>query len=324
MATHGTLRVAHHLSPRGLSRGSNTGSVRKPKLACSSSESAHTRKFGFSKGVQTYFCNDCHTKFTGTDTLAHGRVSPSFIANALREYLCGMSYHEIERNIDEQTDTDISHTAVMKWVQHDTSEAIRQTKDLHPKVGGTWIADEASYIKTDVKTKDPKGVLFWDIMSTDAGFLLASRMTTSPESSRTPEHSWSWPRSRAGKTPKDVVTDKLASYIDGIELAYGGDAKHRQGGPFDLEDSTSLIERFHNTLKDRTKVMRDLRDKNTLKRFTDGWLVHYNFYKPHMALDDKPPAEVAGLQYENHSWADVVGYKKAPLVQTLKPNTESA
>ena len=124
---------------------------------------------------------------------------------------------------------------------------------------------------------------------------------------------------RAGKSPKVVITDKLASYIDGIELAFGRDTKHRQGGPFDVENSTSLIERFHNTLKDRTKVMRDLRDKDTLKRFTDGWLVHYNFFRKNMALDDRTPAEVAGLNHECQDWADVVGHEKTPLVQTLKP-----
>jgi transposase-like protein len=127
---------------------------------------------------------------------------------------------------------------------------------------------------------------------------------------------------RAGKTPKVVVTDKLGAYIGGIELAFGADTKHNQGSPFHTKHSTSLIERFHGTLKDRTKVMRDLRDKETLKRFADGWLVHYNFFRPNMALDNRPPAEVAGLKYESHNWADIVGYKKAPIVQTLEPENK--
>ena len=117
-----------------------------------------------------------------------------------------------------------------------------------------------------------------------------------------------------------MITDKLASYIDGIELAFGSDTKHKRGSPFSVnDDNTALIERFHNTLKSRTKVMRDLRDKNTLKRFTDGWLVYYNYFRPNMALNNRPPAEVAGLNYECRSWADVVGYEKTPIVQTLKP-----
>ncbi len=288
-----------------------------PKVVCKYCNGQHTRKYGLYKNVQNYFCDDCHRKFIGTDALIGGRVSPSFIVNALNEYYSGMSYHEIEHSIEHQTDSDISHTAVIKWINKFTNKAVKQTKDLHPKVGNVWIADE-TYIQTDVKTSDPKGVVFWDIIDAKTRFLLASRVTTT-RNKQDARILMELAAKRAGKTPSIVVTDKLAAYIDGIELAFGSDTKHHQGSPFNVEKNTSLIERFHNTLKDRTKVMRDLKDKNTLKRFTDGWLVHYNFFRPNMALGNKPPAEAAGLKYESHDWADVVGYKKAPIVQTLEP-----
>jgi putative transposase len=293
--------------------------INKPKVVCKFCGGSHTRKFGVSKGIQTYFCNDCRRKFVGTDALAHGRVSPSFIASALQEYYDGMSFHKIEYNIDQQTTGDISHTAVIKWVNKYANKAIQETKDLHPKVGNTWIADE-TYIKTDVKTTDLKGVVFWDIIDADTRFLLASRITTT-RSTQDARQLMESAAKRANKGPTSVVTDKLAAYIDGVELAFGSDARHRQGSPFNIEHSTALIERFHNTLKDRTKVMRDLRDKHTLKRFTDGWLVYYNFFRPNMALGNKTPAEAAGLKYENHNWADVVGVKKVPIAQILKPET---
>jgi len=289
----------------------------EPKVVCKFCGGRHTRKYGFSKSIQAYFCNDCRRKFIGTDALAHGRVSPYFIANALHEFYGGMSFHEIEHNIDQQTSGDISHTAVIKWVNKYTNKAIRETKDLHPKVGDIWVADE-TYIKTDVKTTDPKGVIFWDIIDADTRFLLASRITTT-RSTQDAKQLMELAAKRANKTPKAVITDKLAAYIDGIELAFGSDARHRQGSPFNVEHSTALIERFHNTLKSRTKVMRDLRDKSTLKRFTDGYLVHYNFFRRNMALGNKTPAEVAGLEYKNHSWSDVVGVKKVPIAKILKP-----
>jgi len=291
--------------------------VGKPKVVCKFCGGQHTRKYGFSKGIQSYFCNDCRTKFSGTDALAHGKVSPSFIAGALEEYYGGMSFHEIEHKIDQQTTGDISHTAVIKWVNKYTNQAIRETQDLHPQVGSVWVADE-TYIQTDIKTKDPKGVIFWDIIDAKTRFLLASRIT-STRSTQDARQLMELAARRAGKAPKAVITDKLAAYIDGIELAFGSDARHRKGGPFDIEHSTALIERFHNTLKDRTKVMRDLRDKGTLKRFTDGYLVHYNFFRPNMALGNKTPAEVAGLKYDNHSGTDVGGVGNVPIARILKP-----
>jgi transposase-like protein len=324
---HGTVSASsgRHLpshSTLDIVRDSSRQTINKPKVICKFCGSSHTRKFGFSKGVQAYFCNDCQRKFVGTDALAHGRVSPSFIASALNDYYDGLSFHNIEHKIDKQTDAGISHTAVIKWVNKYTNEAIRQTKDLHPKVGNVWIADE-TYIKTDAKTKDPKGVVFWDIIDADTRFLLASRITTT-RSTQDAKQLMELAAQRANKTPTAVITDKLAAYIDGIELAFGSDARHRQGSPFNVEHNTSLIERFHNTLKDRTKVMRDLRDRHTLKRFTDGYLVHYNFFRPNMALNNKTPAEAAGLAYQNHSWTDVVGVKKVPIAQILKPEIISA
>ena len=63
---------------------------------------------------------------------------------------------------------------------------------------------------------------------------------------------------RAGKTPKIVRTDKLLSYVSGIEEAFGADTKHVQSGPFKFQDSgesTAEIERFHKTLEQRTKQL---------------------------------------------------------------------
>ena len=57
-----------------------------------------------------------------------------------------------------------------------------------------------------------------------------------------------------------------------------------------------------------------------MKRFTDGWLVHYNFFRPNMALKNKAPVEVAGLKYECQNWADVIGYNKEPIVKVLSPS----
>jgi len=248
--------------------------------------------------------------------LPRHRVSASFIANALQEYYSGMSLHDIEENIENLTDGDISHVAVNKWINKFTNKAIHATKDLHPKVGNTWIADE-TYIQTDIKGTDPKGVVFWDIIDAKTRFLLASRITTT-RSTQDARQLMELAQKRAGKTPKVVVTDGLRAYIDGIELAYGADTFHQQGNPFKLRSSganTALIERFHNSLKEREKVMRDLKDKHTLKRFADGWLVYYNFFRPHMSLNELPPAQVAGLEYDWHSWADVVEYKKEPIVR---------
>lgn len=121
---------------------------------------------------------------------------------------------------------------------------------------------------------------------------------------------------RVGKLPRAVVTDKLAAYLDGIELAYGANTKHRQGSPFEVLNNTNLIERLHGTIKERTKVMRGLRTPETAERFLDGWAVYYNYMKPHESLDSKTPAEAARCNYTFRDWVDITRMTK-PQVKVL-------
>ncbi len=91
-----------------------------------------------------------------------------------------------------------------------------------------------------------------------------------------------------------------------MELAFGAETKHIAAKKLTAKPGTQLIERFQSTLKDRTKVMRSFFRKGTAKIVTDGWLAHYNFFRPHSALNEKTPAEVAGADSPFKNWADVV------------------
>ena len=115
---------------------------------------------------------------------------------------------------------------------------------------------------------------------------------------------------RAGKYPKTVVTDKQNSYLDGIELAFGANTKHIASKPFTVENNTNLIERFHGTLKGRTKVMRGLKDIKSAKTITDGWLLHYNYLRPHESLNGKTPAQMARVNFPYRNWQDIVAGRR--------------
>ena len=46
--------------------------------------------------------------------------------------------------------------------------------------------------------------------------------------------------------------------------------------------------------------MRGLHTPESARLFIDGWLVHYNFFRPHMSLNDRTPAMAAGVS--EHTW----------------------
>lgn len=284
---------------------------------CNVCSSDHVIKYGTRNDRQTYLCKDCGQRFVSSDTIPKMHNNTRTVAEAVNMYYEGMSLAKIRRNFIQQDDNHISRISAYNWANRFTDLAVKEADKYHPKVGDTWIADE-TYVRVDKrkkgdeavdnpysKSKKAKWVIFWDIIDADTRFLLASHLTTT-RNKEDAKALMEKAAQRAGKIPKVVVTDKLASYLDGIELAYGADTQHHQGGPFDIENNTNLIERFHGNLKDRTKVMRALKNRTTLQRFADGWLVHYNYFRPHMALKDRTPAQAAGIKFPFRNWKDVV------------------
>ncbi len=190
-------------------------------------------------------------------------------------------------------------STVYEWIRRYTRTATAKANTQKPQVGDVWVADET------VLKIGGKNTWYWDIIDTKTRFLLASRISTT----RTTRDAYALVKGaseRAGKMPKVIVTDKLASYIDGIELAFGADTKHIRAKTLTSEKSKQLIERFHGTLKDRTKVMRGLKNRETAQQILDGWLVYYNFFRPHESLGDSTPAQKAGIKFEYKNWQDVV------------------
>ncbi|MFW6125615.1 MAG: DDE-type integrase/transposase/recombinase, partial [Chloroflexota bacterium] len=150
-----------------------------------------------------------------------------------------------------------------------------------------------------------KKVWFWDIIDQRTRFLLASHMSTS-RGAHDARVVMTKAAQRAQKAPKVVITDKLSSYLDGIELTFGREAKHIAAKGLTASPNTNLIERFHGSLKARTKVMRGLKKRMTANLVMNGWLVHYNFFRTHEALNNRTPAEKALTRFPYRNWLDVV------------------
>jgi putative transposase len=272
-------------------------------MVCPHCGSARVIKYGLYAGAQRYYCNACGRKFKADTAPFHMSTPAPDIAGALAMYYTGSSITDIRNHIRQQTGYYPSKSVVFGWIQKYTDSADNYFRKMKPKVGDRWIADE-TMVDLDKGIK----VWFWDIIDEKTRFLLASRVSlsrTTTDAKRLVQDAVK----RAGKPPKEILTDKMKSYPDAIFTALGGYTEHVQGSPFKVratEESTSRVERFHETLKERTKVMKAFRDIDTLLEFAKGFLTYYNFLKPHEALKGKTPAEKAKLRYEVKTWADVV------------------
>ena len=254
------------------------------------------------KGTQRYLCQKCKRTFLDNKAPERGQYSVEVIASALNQFYESASLAKIQRQLQLTYGVKPDDSTIYRWIVHYSRKATKALDNVPVRVGSKWVADE-----TVIRLKEKGGLKqwFWDIIDDKTRFLLASHMSEG-RSTRDAQILMERAARRAGKVPKSVITDKLAAYLDGIELAFGADTKHIRAKKLTSEPGTQLIERFHGTLKDRTKVMRSFMRRSTAKIVTDGWLVHYNFFRPHPAVDGKTPAEAASTDTQMKSWLTVV------------------
>jgi putative transposase len=267
------------------------------EIHCKYCQSSNVIKYGKYGDTQLYYCKSCGSKFKDDDTTFHMKTPANQVTSALNMYYEGMPIKAIARNLKQEHGNMPSTATIYEWIQKYTQYAVDSVQGYKPKkIGRTFVADET------VIEIDGQNVWLWDIIDYDTRFLLATRISRS-RTTQDAQILYDRAVKMAGKEPDKVITDKLASYLD---VRYGKDTEHIQSRPFALEDNTQLIERFHETLKQRTKVMRGLKNIASAQDFIEGWLVHYNYLRPHHSLKDRTPAEVSGIDYPYNDWSDII------------------
>jgi putative transposase len=280
-------------------------------MNCKYCGSPNVIKFGTFNGIQRYWCKGCKRKFADNRALPKMKTDVKIISAALSCYFGGMPLDAIQRHLEQQYHHYYTEMGIYNWVKRFAKEAVDRIKNFKPIVGDTWIGDE-----TMLKVGGRK-IWFFDVIDRKTRYLLASRLAVS----RTIKEAalvMNEARRRAGKSPKRIITGRLAAYIDGIELVFGGDTKHIQSKPFTDVNSTNIIERFQGTLKDRTKIIRGFKNMTTAEILTDAWLVHYNFFKEHEALGNIPPAQKMGIATPFKNWAEVISPAKVAFPASPK------
>lgn len=272
-------------------------------LHCKFCNSLSVVKYGLTaKGRQRFLCQKCKRTFVTVNAPEKMHYSHDVIASALNLFYESASLAKIQRQLKLTYGVKPDRSTIYLWIVRYSKKAAKTLNSVPIRTGSKWVADE-----TMIRLKEKEGSKqwFWDIIDGKTRFLLASHISEN-RGAKDAQILMERAAKRAGKVPEIVITDKLRSYLDGIELAFGAETKHLPAKRLTTTDGTQIIERFHGSLKDRTKVMRSFMRKGTVKTFTDGWLVHYNFFRPHTALSGKTPAEAAGVDTSFKNWKDVV------------------
>jgi putative transposase len=290
------------------------------EIACRVCGSTNVSKDGFYKDTQYYLCKFCGSKFAGKDCYPKMKYPKDLITRTLTYYYNGMSYKNITQTFSGLNQVELHKTTLWRWVIAFSKAVNSYVLTLHPDLSDVWIADETVI--------DLWGThyWFWDIIDSETRFLIASHLSrTRTEIDATKLFMMAKLRSKV--RPKVIITDKLGQYNSAFNRVFYSNLKehraiHLRSEGFSSDINTNLIERFHGTVKQRTKVMRDLKDKASARIVMDGFITHYNFFMQHSYLDGLTPAQAGGIGEGITNWSDLIGMALEILKQKPKVRTD--
>ena len=270
-------------------------------MNCKFCGSPRVMKYGFKAGTQYYKCNACGRKFAGRDSPEGMRFSTATIGEAMGLFYDGLSLSDISRHLATTDGIYVNPSTVWRWIIEYSTKAENILSEIKVKTSWRWVIDE-----TMIKVAG-KNVWLWDIIEAKSRFLLATHITVSRDM-RSAVAVLSEANNRTIGTPNWIVSDGMPAYPDAIERVFGAESTHIRAKGLTAEINTNIIERFQGTVKERTKVMRGLKSMDSAKVISEGFIIHYNFLRPHMTLKGKTPAVAAGLKPPFKTWIELVDY----------------
>lgn len=226
-------------------------------------------------------------------------ATPQQVGAAVDMYYDGLSYRRVAENIGDYFDRPTDAASVFNWVKKQSARAKAVVDDIKVDTGPEWVADELA-----VKLNGRQYWIF-NVMDARTRFVLAAYL--SPErTTRAAQTAMAMARERSANPPLVIKTDGLRSYREGVRNAFPTHpVKHVVSQGIRAEINNNLSERLQGTFRDRDKTLRGLKKQDSGQAYIDGLVLNYNYFRPHIGLGGKRPAERAGAAIPFKSWLEV-------------------
>ena len=240
--------------------------------------------------VQLFHCNDCSKHYTLNLGFEKMKASPKTITVAMQLYFSGESLRNVANSL-KLLGVKVSHVAVYNWIQKYTEIMTQYVDKLKPNVGSTWRADEV-FVKFSGNMK-----YLFALMDDETKYWIAQEVADT-KYKHDAKNLFHEGRKVAGKRPNVLITDGLPSYHDAFNKEFYTNklpqSKHINAIKLDGDMNNNTMERANGEVRDREKVMRGLKIKDT--PILPGYKIFHNFMRPHQSLKGKTPAEACGIE----------------------------
>jgi transposase-like protein len=269
---------------------------------------------------QRYLCKKCNKKFVNDPVKKH-KGNGKIVSLVLDLYFKGISLRKIKDHLKQFYNMDIDHSTIYRWVEKFIGIMNGYLNKIEPQTSETWHVDE-QMIKVN-------GNWMWNYNLLDANsrFLIANAVT---KERTIPETRQVFKKAKEITTdiPEQIISDGLFAYEKAIKKEYSTwrlpRTKHvRYPSIRDKRTHNNRIERYHNTFRERDKILRGFKKANS--PVIDGFRTYYNFIRPHQALNGQTPSQVAdinlGISQNDNRWLELLKHSinNTPVEKKIKP-----
>ncbi|HVB96071.1 MAG TPA: IS6 family transposase, partial [Nitrososphaerales archaeon] len=268
-------------------------------------------------GKKTLKCNECGKRFTESDSLPKMRVNKHAIVTALSMYFEGLSTRKVSRQLESIYGEKVSQVTVWKWVRKYSILVGEYVKTLSPQIGGRWHHDET------VIRCEGQNQWFWECIDEDTRFLVASHLSET-RSLKDTVTQFRNALETAKRKPTVLYVDGSNQYDQAFNTVFW--SRYKVSRPelvkrigIRSRETNNMVERLHETVKERTRPMRGFKNQDSAKSILIGYVVNYNFARPHLSLKGKTPAQQAGIEVKG--WKALV--ENATRKEALEPQSQA-
>lgn len=290
--------------------------MRGKHMSCKYCLSETVKPAGSMRGKKMVKCLSCGKRFIDNNNLPSMRVNKHAIVTAMSMYFEGLSARKVSRQLESIYGEKVSQVTVWKWVRKYSILVSEYVKTLSPQLGGRWHHDE-TVIRCEAQNQ-----WFWETIDEDTRFLVASHLSETRSLEDTIAV-FKQALETAKSRPQALFVDGSMQYdaafnrvfysrykVSKVELVKRIGIRSRE--------TNNIVERLHETVKERTRPMRGFKNQDSAREILNGYVVNYNFARPHLALKGKTPAEQAGIEVKG--WKNLI--ENAVQQEALAPQTQ--
>jgi len=263
--------------------------------------------------VQRYKCANCKYRFSIDDGFWKMKNHEDKITACMNMYYSGVSLRKIQEHMQMFAPKNSHYSTIYRWIVKYANVISTLTNNLQIQSGHELMSDEMEYHRLGEQN------WFVDVMDTETRFMVASdymKSRTIENLTRVLKKS----KFVTGEQIKIITTDGLQGYPRVLRKAFGVNNKFKINPKVQHNiviaserGFNHKIERLHNTIRDRTKIMRGFHGSlESAKAIMKGMKIYYNFVRKHQGIDNKTPSEEAipELTLSTNKWLSLIKMSK--------------